>query len=107
MNHNLLVNILITESNAMFNVDLFVFSDGIIETDEMGLKFLPYPSLPNKGGGMGEGGGKLIPKPNPIFNLYFFVLGNRHIETDQMGTQFFKGMGVRKHLPIARDRFFH
>jgi len=49
MNHNLLVNILITESNAMFNVDLFVFSDGIIETDEMGLKFLSYPSLPLKG----------------------------------------------------------
>jgi hypothetical protein len=88
----------------MFNADLFVFSEGIIETDEMGLKFLPYPSLPNKGRGKE---GKLIPKPNPIFNLHFFVLGNRHIETDQMGTQFFKGMGVRKHLPIPWDRFFH
>lgn len=94
MNHNLLVNILITKPNAIFYLDLFVFSDGIIETDEMGLKFLPHPSLPNKGGGKDEGGGKLIPKPNSIFDFHFFIFGNRHIKTDQMGIQLFKRISI-------------
>jgi hypothetical protein len=63
----------------MFNVDFFVFSDGIIEMDEMGLKFLPYPSLSLKGRGKEE---KLIPKPNSIFHLYFLIFGHRNFKPD-------------------------
>ena len=50
---------------------------------------------------------QLIFKSNPIFRFHFFILCHGDIETDQVGIQFLKGVGVREHLPITRNRLFH
>jgi len=55
----------------------------------------------------GEGGMKLIPKSDSVLHFFFLVFSYRHFESNQVSTQFFVRMGVREHLPIARDRFLN
>ena len=97
---------LTSESNFILHLFFLIFSYWYHETDQMSAQFRSLLSLPLERGRV-RVGMELIPKPNPIFHFHFFVFGNGDFKTNQMGLKFLIRMGVRKHLPIARDGFLH
>jgi len=98
--------LLVPKPNPIFYFDFFVFLRGYIETNQMGVQFLSPLSPPPEWGRV-RVGVNLISETNSIFYFHFFIFFYGHFKSNEVSAQPLVGMGVRKHLPIAGDRFLH